>query len=284
MELVIVKYGGGLITDKSRLCQANIEAIEAVTKEAIKILVANYCKYRVIVVHGAGSFGHLKAKKWRLNEGKLETDFEFQEEDDDLKSQEEAVEAVRHDMKTLCHIVSKSLVNNGLKCQIFHPHTWASGTGSSFKGDLGPIMEAADQNVVIPVLHGDVVDIETDMKFGILSGDDIATRLVLEATGYHKVHMIFAMTDAPGLMTLPPGEPEAVLIPVWHPGDSLEGLKHHEHLDVTGGIRLKLESAARMTQKYGGNVNIWIVDGRKPERLVEAVTHCDTIGTCIKSG
>ena len=26
---------------------------------------------RVIVIHGAGSYGHLKAKRWKLNEGKI---------------------------------------------------------------------------------------------------------------------------------------------------------------------------------------------------------------------
>ncbi len=44
---------------------------------------------RVIVVHGAGSFGHLRAKHWRLNEG-LIANHEFSPQED-CESQIQAV-------------------------------------------------------------------------------------------------------------------------------------------------------------------------------------------------
>lgn len=90
------------------------------------------------------------------------------------------------------------------------------------------------------------------------------------------------MTGAPGLMTLPPWESGSELIPEWHPGDPLPGLDHNETIDVTGGIKLKLKAAARMCQRSSSN--IWIVDGRFPQRIVNAVENTKTAkGTRISA-
>lgn len=56
-------------------------------------------------MHGAGSFGHLKAKKYRLHEGKLNDDFLLLDSESDYLTQEEAVEVVRNDMLSLNSII-----------------------------------------------------------------------------------------------------------------------------------------------------------------------------------
>ena len=65
-DVVVIKFGGGLITNKSQMCTPELEIIDnlvGVVKQCID------SGLRVIVVHGAGSYGHLRAKYWRLNEG-----------------------------------------------------------------------------------------------------------------------------------------------------------------------------------------------------------------------
>ena len=57
---VVIKWGGGLITHKDQLCTVNSEVIESLAK-----VCADSSK-RLVIVHGAGSFGHMKAKKFRL--------------------------------------------------------------------------------------------------------------------------------------------------------------------------------------------------------------------------
>ena len=69
------------------------------------------------------------------------------------------------------------------------------------------------------------------------------------------------------------------MISQWFPGKQLDGLKHNSDIDVTGGIRLKLDSAAKITLET--ETNLWILDGRKPQRIIEAVTKMRTIGTHI---
>ncbi len=191
MELVVIKFGGGLITDKEKLCTPNLANIKNLCA-----VVKTICKreqYKVILIHGAGSFGHLKAKTWRLTEGKIRPDFFPKCDPMGVKSQEEAVESVRADMLTLNKFILEEL--DGIPARTLSPHTWASGNGKSFQGDLAPFYLVDKDNSVV-ITHGDAVDVPGDKVFGILSGDDIAVRLVLEADRekFKAVHMIFAMT------------------------------------------------------------------------------------------
>ena len=65
MARVIVKLGGGLITDKSEYKQVRRDRVDAVSAVIREL---RNCGHSVIIVHGAGSFGHLEARKWRLSE------------------------------------------------------------------------------------------------------------------------------------------------------------------------------------------------------------------------
>ena len=67
-DVVVVKFGGGLITNKAKLCTPDLAIIEQLVAVVKRCLESGL---QVIVVHGAGSFGHLRAKYWRLNEGLL---------------------------------------------------------------------------------------------------------------------------------------------------------------------------------------------------------------------
>ena len=114
-------------------------------------------------------------------------------------------------MKVLSNIVSQSLEKQNLKCEVFHPHELNFiGTDSDFEADQIKLKEILT-NDSISLIHGDVVQDVEPKKFGILSGDDIAAKFMKEAKKlkiYRNLHMIFAMTDAPGVMTLPPDEPD----------------------------------------------------------------------------
>ena len=57
--------------------------------------------------------------------------------------------------------------------------------------------------------------------------------------------------------------------------------KHDEEIDVTGGISLKIERATMISECVD---NVWIIDGRKPERIIELIEHGETRGTRIVYG
>ena len=61
--MYIIKLGGSVITDKSKESFFKKEIMNNLSKEIKK------ANKRCIIIHGAGSFGHILAKKYKLNNG-----------------------------------------------------------------------------------------------------------------------------------------------------------------------------------------------------------------------
>ena len=265
---IVIKFGGALITKKDQECVANVEIIRNLCS-----VVHNITQHgiQVILIHGAGSFGHLKAKRWRLNEGHIPN---FQIEGDVCNSQHEAVEQVRSDMLTLNAIVVSELKKFDLDVLSHPPHTWASNLGPHFDGPLDAF--TANTPNIVHVSFGDVVDVDGDAQFGILSGDDLVARLSLEL---HDIEsLIFAMGGVDGLLRVPPHvAKDEDLIEEWSPEIDYEGF-HQSDIDVTGGIGLKINRGHLVAQS---GIGVHLVNGEFPSRILSLVIGEAWRGTTI---
>ena len=261
MARVIVKLGGGLITDKSeykKVRRDRVDAVSAVIRELID------SGHSVIIVHGAGSFGHLEARKWRLSEGIVS---EMSEE------QELAVTRVRSDMAELNEHVLESLRSFGVECDELPPRNWATGVGVDFKGDLGSFSRNPTEPV--PITFGDVVATPDHTRFGILSGDHVMVRLGSEIPDVSVC--IFLLGDVDGLMDRPPDESGATLLTTWSVDEGLSD-SHNPDVDVTGGIILKAQCASLIARKVE---HVWLLNGTTPERILDVVSSGRAIGTRV---
>ena len=251
---VVIKWGGGLITHKDQLCTVNLDVIDSLAKACSK------STKKLVIVHGAGSFGHMVAKKFRLAEGRVVG-----------LDQDEAIERVRKDMIELNNHVLSSLKKYGLDAKTYSPHLWATGTGPGFKGEL-PVFDG------VTVVYGDVVnDLEND--FGILSGDDIMLRYSTELPDVERA--VFAIGGVDGILRVPPSKagPDD-LIETWSPDMEFEG-EHAAEIDVTGGIGLKAARGAMISQK---GVAVQIINGEYSDRVLAALEGESVLGTKIVSG
>jgi isopentenyl phosphate kinase len=267
-DRVIIKLGGGLITDKQNYRTIDMNAIESCSKAIAKIVEQGK---KVILVHGAGSFGHKLSKEWRLTEGKLDIQ---PDKENNIGSQDEARKRVQEDMMELSTTILRSLAGHKLKCILHPPRNWVNGTGPNFKGDLSRFTEQKD---AVHITFGDIVQTDDERVFGILSGDDLMVRLASELPAVSAC--VFALGDVEGVLTGPPGEKGSKLIKEWTPEKEFTGI-HQSEYDVTGGIQLKVSSAA-MIAKFVKNV--WLVDGRMPERIISACLGNKTNGTRVKN-
>ena len=175
--VVVIKFGGGLITDKEQLCTVDEEIVSSLASMLTKV------DKKLIIVHGAGSFGHLKSKKYRLSEGRVSG-----------IEQDTAIQEVRDDMMELNSHLMNAFSQNGIHAESFPPHRWASGLGIDFTGEL-PYSSG------LTVVFGDVVP-DDNQEFGILSGDDLVVRYALETPEVE--HLIFAVAGVDGLLKVPP--------------------------------------------------------------------------------
>jgi len=265
---IVIKFGGALITKKDEECVAQVAIIRNLCSVVHSMARDGI---QVIIVHGAGSFGHLKAKRWRLNEGHLP---DFVANDDSCSSQFEAVEHVRGDMLKLNSIILDELRCLGLDVRSHPPHQWAKNLGPHFEGSLERF-SPVDSNV-IHVSFGDVVDVGDERQFGILSGDDIVARLALELPYIES--LIFAMGGVDGLLKVPPHvATDDDLIEHWSPEIDYEGL-HQSDIDVTGGIGLKINRGHLVAQS---GVGVHLINGEHPERISALVQGDSWRGTTI---
>ena len=260
---VAIKLGGGLITDKGSMKKFDQKAVEKVveTLSSISDLGAS-----IVLVHGAGSFGHLLAKKWGIANG-----LDIQKEG----GQWEAVKMIRSDMRELNNLIIGKMEERGLECIGYPPSDWAKGTGAHFTGDISIFQGRYGRS--IPVTFGDVVDTDDESKFGILSGDDLMLRL---STELQVTHSIFLIGDSEGVLTGPPDESGSELITHLGPDTKIKG-EHDAEIDVTGGIGLKIERSLEIAKVVD---EVWIIDGREPGRVLELLTSGETTGTKILNG
>lgn len=283
MGRVLVKFGGGVITTKSTgEPDVKLDVIRSLVNSTIDLVKQGH---HLIVVHGAGSFGHVLAKRYDLSAG-LESK-EWDRAEWVLEQRLEAVDEVRKNMDWLCRIIWEEyhvrIEHEGLHLidaphcvqAAFHtPREFMRNTGYDFDGDLSRFIEFDDGpwDDLVHITHGDLVDCDEPKGFGILSGDHIMYRLATELPDV--THCIFAM-DEPGILTSPDGRGE--LIPRWNRKMGLNGT-HDTENDVTGGIFLKADVAADISEKVD---HVWFIDGKHPNRIVEIVENGDAIGTRI---
>lgn len=237
--MILIKFGGSVITDKSEYRTFNAERVKELCTEIRE------SGKRVIIVHGAGSFGHVLAKEYDLNGGYKGP------------SQIPAVAKVCYDTRDLSSMVVKELNNAGLPA-ISVP------TGSAFMmrnrelliGDDSVLRSLFDKGIM-PVMFGDVV-MDSELGFAICSGDQI---MELLAKVFEPSLVVF-VSDIDGLYDRnPKSNRDAKLIRDVN-RDILNAVDTDTTVaDVTGGVREKMMTMLRMCSKdrdcvlVNGNVN-----------------------------
>lgn len=241
--MMLIKLGGSVITDKSQYRTFNKDQVSRLCRE-----IAESGK-GTIVVHGAGSFGHVIAKKYSLQHGLI--DF----------SQIPAIAQVQYDVRELSSMVVRELISNGIPAVSVPP-------GSCFVMDNGKLVVNDSEAIralahmgIMPVLFGDVV-MDRGKGFGICSGDQIMEVLM----DIFKPDKVVFVSDIDGLYTADPKtDSDAKLIPQFD-GSTLKEISSGSTVDdVTGGVVGKMESMLRMCD---GKRECVLVNGTVPGRLL----------------
>lgn len=251
-----MKLGGSVLTDKSRYRTPRADVIARLAKEIASSPTP------VIVVHGAGSFGHFVAKEHRLVEG-----------DDGAPARRIAFGRVLSDVRDLSGLVAGALREAGVPAVQLSTFDLARLHG-------GDLLHFAHQQVgdalaagFTPVLGGDGA-LDAARGFGILSGDVLMVEL---ARSYRPDSAVF-VTDVDGIYDRSPAEPDAKLLARIGLRDALATDGTARGHDVTGGMAGKLRRAREVART---GVPVRIVNGHAPGRLAEALSGGNPIGTVV---
>jgi len=186
----IIKIGGAAITRKDQFEILN-EAVLGKVASQVNHLYAN--RIQMIVVHGAGSFGHFQAAEDGIAEGGNPTAT--------LSATLKGFAKTRLSVTKLNQLVVSALVKCGIPAVGVSPlGSWATDNRIIITDGCSHIAALLSHGYV-PVIHGDAV-IDSSLKCTILGGDPIVTRLCQ----YFKprVGAVF-MTNVLGIYDRPPG-------------------------------------------------------------------------------
>ena len=255
-----MKLGGSVLTDKARLRTPRRATIRRLAAELATI------RQPLLVVHGAGSYGHILARRHKLNEGGVSA------------SKRVAATRVQQDVKELDGIVVNAFIEAGIAAIPIPPSAVLSlNDGMVVTAYLTPFLEFSSMGFT-PVTFGDVV---RDLRRGVAvcSGDVMMLEL---ARAFRPERAVFA-TDVDGLFTADPKRRrDASLLEVVRPKD-LEGIEFSTatRTDVTGSIEGKVRRMFEIAEHVG---ECLIVNGNVKNRVRDALRGRRVAGTRVARG
>jgi len=264
-SLIITKIGGSVITyKKSPTPKPKLDEIQRISKEIAEAY--KRMESGLIIVHGAGSFGHPIVKETSIAKGirnkKQLVDF--------AKTQR-----LQNELNSM--YVTKGLINNDLPAIPCQASAHAIMRNRKlFKMDTQAIKGFIDIGL-IPVLYG-VPAYDVKQHCSILSGDDIALYLAVEL---NAKQIIFG-TDVDGVRTGNPKDPNTKTITLIN-GKNFEKvigilLATDKETDATGGM---LRKVFRAGEASSYSTESMIVNASKPEILKKSLEG-EQIGTLVR--
>ena len=255
-NLVFVKLGGSLITDKSKPYTTRDDVIKRLCKEIHESRKGK--DFTLLIGHGGGSFPHISASKYETHKGVINE-----------KSWEGFVR-VQNDAATLNRIIVSSLIEAGENAISIQPSASCIARNDSIIEWYTKPIETSLSKGLIPVPYGDVC---LDEKKGccIISTEEIF-RFLSERL---KPERIIMMGKTDGVLDSK-GETIKEITKknfkdIKQSLDSSDGVA-----DVTGGMVLKVEKALEV------GIEVEIINGLKPELLKRSLLGERGLGTIIR--
>lgn len=266
-QLVFLKLGGSLITDKR---QAETPRLDIIRQVAATIAAAlrRDPGLQLLIGHGSGSFGHVFGRRYGTRAG-VQT-----------AEQWYGFAATADAAARLNRIVIGALLEEQVPA-------WSIQPGVALRCVDGRVEQGPDDTVrlalaraLVPVVFGDVA-LDSVRGGTIASTEEIFAGL---AATLRPQRLILA-GEVDGIFTADPLlDPQAQRIPTITPGllEEIAGSLGGSHgVDVTGGMRAKVEESLEMV-RTNPRLEIVICSGLLPESLGAALAG-GRVGTLIRS-
>lgn len=257
--MLLAKLGGSVLTDKARLRTPRRAAITRLTKELAGL------GDDLIVVHGAGSYGHILARRYHLD-GRVST------------AKAKGAATVQRDVRKLDELVVDGLLKAGLAPVVLPPSAVLGlddGRTASFL--LDPFQDYLRHGFT-PVTFGDVVRDRT-RGVAVCSGDVLMLEL---AKAFHPRCVVFA-ADVDGLHTADPKRVKdaRLLLSVSEADLPLVDFGPTKGPDVTGGMEAKVRRMIEIASHADETI---IVNGNVKNRVRDALRGRIVVGTRVVGG
>lgn len=276
-ELVFLKLGGSLITDKTRPYTPLLDMMDDLALQ-IATSLRSQPDLRLVIGHGAGSFGHVAASEYKTRDGfPRPSPLTHRERDATEDNYWKGFAEVWYQASSLNRHVMDALHKAGLRTIALPPSgSVIASDGQVAVWETTPIRMALAAGIV-PVIFGDVVFDE--VRGGtILSTENLFAYLV-KAMAPDRV-LLAGLEDA--VWEDFPARTRRIeqITP-----ESFEEIKHgvggSAAADVTGGMEAKVKEMLDLVQETPG-LRVQIFSGTQPGNLVRALLG-EILGTEISA-
>jgi isopentenyl phosphate kinase len=266
VQLVLLKLGGSLITDKSREATARESVIRQAAREVKEALEVR-SDLRLLVGHGSGSFGHFVARRYGLLEGGPPNWRGYAET---------GAAATR-----LNRLVTDIFLAEGVPVVSIQPSASAHCQDGELISMATEPIELTLRHGLVPLVYGDVAldevygctIISTEQIFAYLADHLDPTRILLAG-------------EVDGVFTADPLRDESARL---IPEISRQNFHQVEHklagshgVDVTGGMLTKVRIMYALVQERP-ELKVQLISGRQPGLIKRALLEPDLEeGTTIR--
>ncbi len=224
--MIILKIGGSILTNKDAVSEVDTKSLKRIASE-IKSSLDNSFK-ELIIVHGAGSFGHPPAKKYKIGERFDES--EYPQKRIGFCETQNAV-------KKLNMYICEAFIDEGLPVVAIPASSFMRATNKRItEGNLDSFKRYLDKGF-IPVIYGDVV-LDEELEICVISGDQLIQYLAKNL----NPDMVVLGTDVDGVYNKnPKTHDDAIFFDKFSSLDDLDTFEGTTNVDVTGGMVGKIK-------------------------------------------
>ena len=262
-KMILLKIGGGVITDKSVHYGLREDVLKRLARE-IGEANSKLVDTDLIIGNGAGSFAHFSAHKYRTTEG-------FVDENSKI-----GMGWVRHDAVKLNQIVFEQLLLANVPVFSFSPSSLMSVQNGKTKRVFMDSMTDAIDKGMVPLVYGDVV-VDSGKGCDVYSTEKVFDELAKYFADKYEVRVIHISSED--------GVYKKGQASVFNEINRVNFEEVKEHLggshgvDVSGGMLHKVEECLEMT-KMG--IVSQIVSGMVNNRVRDSILGKKVRGTTIK--
>jgi isopentenyl phosphate kinase len=277
-ELVFLKLGGSLITDKTQPYTPRLDVIEDVALQ-ISTAIQNHPNLRLVIGHGSGSFGHVAASEYHTRDGFLPrpSPLIHRERDSTEENYWKGFAEVWYQASALNRFVMKALRKTNVPAVALPPSANViASDGQVSLWEMTSIRMALAAGLT-PVIYGDVTFDE--VRGGtILSTEDLFSYLT---RALNPERILLAGLESAVWEDFPARTRKLETITPQTFSEISEGVGKADGADVTGGMEAKVTQMLELVRQ-NPELKIQIFSGAGPGNIVRALAG-ETLGTWISA-
>ena len=266
-DLRILKIGGSLFACKeSDVPKTDDATLARLAREIADALSVKEGRFGLVIVHGAGSWGHSIVRASGIDKG--------------IRSGKDRLAFARTQIlqNSLNAVFTGALADAGVPAFPIQMSAHAeTDDGVLVSATLDAIRSLLDLGMV-PVAYG-VPVCDRTRGCSILSGDQIGPYFARELGARTLIHA----TDVDGVFTADPKKDVSARLVPKITAANLDSIRHglagSIHTDVTGGMVRKIEEIAEMA---GAGIESVIINGLRPGNIRDALLGQVEVGTTVE--